>query len=354
MNSSRGVSLKNEGTSFLKKAILLSGILSFYLHSQAQEALPTKVPTPDNNPITEEKILLGKTLYFDPRLSIDGTVSCNSCHNVMGFGDDGRPHSIGVKGQAGSRGAPTVWNSAFLTVQFWDGRAATLEEQALGPLTNPIEMGMPNHQAVIDRLKKISGYQELFDRAFGKKKNNINIENVSKAIASYERTLIARGRFDRWIEGDKNALTPIEVEGFETMKTIGCFSCHMGPNFAGPQLPLGTGFFQKFPVYPSAYDAKYQLTQDLGRYTHTQDPNDKNKWRVPSLRNVALTAPYFHNGKVKTLEEAVLVMGKSQLNIDLKKDQVAKIVAFLKTLNGEFPKQEMPRLPALEGTSFFE
>jgi len=338
----------------IKKTAIALGILSLYISAHAQEALPAKVPAPDSNPITEEKIVLGKTLYFDPRLSIDGTVSCNSCHNVMGSGDDSRPHSIGVKGQAGSRGAPTVWNSAFLTVQFWDGRAATLEEQAKGPLTNPIEMGMPNHQAVIDRLKKIPGYQELFDRAFGKKKNNINIENVAQAIATYERTLIARGRFDRWMEGDKTALTPIEIEGYETMKTVGCFSCHMGPNFAGPQLPLGTGFYQKFPVYPSSYDAKYELTKDLGRYEVTKDPNDKNRWRVPSLRNVALTAPYFHNGKVKTLDEAVLVMGKSQLNIDLKKDQVAKIVAFLKTLNGDFPKQELPRLPAYEGTSFFD
>ncbi|MCS6837623.1 MAG: cytochrome-c peroxidase [Bdellovibrionaceae bacterium] len=317
---------------------------------RAQEMLPKAPPVPEDNPTTPEKVLLGKTLFFDPRLSFDGTVSCNSCHNVMGSGDDGRAASVGIRGQVGSRGAPTVWNAAFLTVQFWDGRAKTLEEQAKGPLVNPIEMGMPDHQSVINRLKKISGYRELFEKAFGKK-DPITIDNVAKAIAAYERTLIVPSRFDRWMAGEKNILSKKEQEGFEVMKTVGCFSCHMGPNFAGPQLPLGTGFFQKFPVYPSDYDKKYDLLSDLGRYEVTKDPNDKNRWRVPTLRNVALTAPYFHNGKVKTLDEAVRVMGKSQLNVDLTKDQVEKIVAFLKTLNGEFPKQEMPRLPVGDGGS---
>lgn len=225
----------------------------------AQEQLPSQVPTPADNPTTEAKVLLGKTLYFDPRLSLDGTVSCNSCHNVMAAGEDGRPTSVGIKGQRGGRNAPTVWNSGFLTVQFWDGRAATLEDQAKGPLVNPIEMGMPNHQAVIERIKKIPGYQAMFDAAFGKSKNNINIDNVAKAIASFERTLVAPSRFDRWMAGDKKALSDIEVQGFETMKAVGCFSCHMGPNFAGPMLPLGTGFYQKLPANPTkAYWEKYE------------------------------------------------------------------------------------------------
>jgi cytochrome c peroxidase len=319
----------------------------------AQEQLPSQVPTPADNPTTEAKVLLGKTLYFDPRLSLDGTVSCNSCHNVMAAGEDGRPTSVGIKGQRGGRNAPTVWNSGFLTVQFWDGRAATLEDQAKGPLVNPIEMGMPNHQAVIERIKKIPGYQAMFDAAFGKSKNNINIDNVAKAIASFERTLVAPSRFDRWMAGDKKALSDIEVQGFETMKAVGCFSCHMGPNFAGPMLPLGTGFYQKLPANPTKaywekYDKKYELSKDLGRFEVTKDENDKNKFRVPTLRNVALTAPYFHNGKVTQLEEAVRIMAEAQLSTTLKDDQVKKIVAFLKALNGEFPKMEMPRLPGTE------
>lgn len=333
----------------LKTLAVALPLCLLFIKSNAQESLPKASPAPADNAVTEDKILLGKTLYFDPRLSLDGTVSCNSCHNVMSGGDDNRAGSVGIKGQIGGRGAPTVWNSGFLTVQFWDGRAASLEEQAKGPLINPIEMGMPNHEAVIARLKKIEGYQPLFDRAFGKGKNNLNIDNVAKAIATYERTLVTPSRFDRWIEGDKKAMTSIEIEGFETMKTVGCFACHMGVNFAGPALPMGTGFYQGFPVYPSQYDSKYELKKDLGRFEVTKDEGDKNRWRVPTLRNVALTAPYFHNGTVKTLDEAVRVMGKSQLNVELKEAQVKKIVAFLTALNGEFPKQEMPRLPGTSG-----
>lgn len=334
---------------FQSRVIVLCLIL-FANYLQAQEALPLQAPAPQDNPTTVDKVTLGKMLYFDPRLSVDGTVSCNSCHNVMASGDDNRAVSVGVRGQKGGRSAPTVWNSAFLTVQFWDGRAATLEDQAKGPLTNPVEMAMPSHEEVVARLKKISGYKPYFEKAFGKK-NPITIDNVAKAIASYERTLISPSRFDSWLKGDKKALSEIEIAGFETAKTVGCFSCHMGSNFAGPALPVGMGFYQQFPVYKSKFDSQYEFTKDLGRYDVTKQESDKNKWRVPSLRNVALTAPYFHNGKVQTLDEAIRVMGKSQLNLDLSKDQVTKIKAFLTSLNGQFPKQEMPQLPGLNGES---
>jgi len=316
----------------------------------AQEALPDSVPSPQDNVATEDKILLGKMLYFDPRLSLDGTVSCNSCHNVMSSGDDNRSVSVGVGGNKGGRSAPTVWNAGFLSVQFWDGRAATLEEQAKGPLINPVEMAMPSHDEVVKRLKKIEGYRVYFEKAFGKK-DPITIDNVAKAIAAYERTLIAPSRFDDWIKGDKKALSEMEVAGFEMAKTVGCFTCHSGPNFSGPALPSGVGFYQKFPVYESEYDKKYDFKSDLGRYEVTKQEVDKNKWRVPSLRNVALTAPYFHNGKVQTLDEAIRVMGKAQLNLDLKPDQVKKIKAFLISLNGKFPKQTMPQLPGTFGES---
>lgn len=334
----------------MRTYFVLGLLLAMSAPTMAQEALPKQAPVPADNPLTEEKILLGKTLYFDPRLSKDGTISCNSCHNVMAGGDDNRAFSAGVGGKLGGRSSPTVWNSAFLSVQFWDGRENSLEDQAKGPLINPVEMAMDDHKLVVNRINKIPGYQVLFDRAFGKK-TKINIDHVAKAIASYERTLITpNARFDKYIEGDKKALTATEVKGFEAMKTVGCFSCHMGANFAGPALPVGVGFFQKFPVYEgSVYDAKYKLTEDKGRHDVTKKEEDKNMWRVPTLRNIALTAPYFHNGSVKTLEEAVRVMAKTQLNKDLKDAEVKNIVAFLKTLTGEMPPQTAPVLPMTEG-----
>ncbi len=333
-----------------KLAFFILAFLAFKMPALAQEVLPKVAPAPEDNPTTTEKVILGKVLFFDPRLSIDGTISCNSCHNVMAGGDDNRPVSVGVGGKKGGRSAPTVWNSAFLTVQFWDGRAATLEEQAKGPLVNPVEMAMPNHKLVVERIKMIPDYKMLFEKAFGVGDDKINIDNTAKAIAAYERTLIVPARFDKWLSGDKKALLEIEEQGFETAKTVGCFSCHMGPNFSGPQLPLGTGFYQQFPVYKgSAYDKKYQFLKDKGRFDVTKQESDKNKWRVASLRNIALTAPYFHNGMVQTLDEAVRVMAKTQLNTELKPEQVTQIVAFLKSLNSEFPKMEMPRLPTTEG-----
>lgn len=316
----------------------------------AQEALPKKVDTPADNVMSEDKILLGKTLYFDPRLSKDGTVSCNSCHNVMAGGEDNRSFSAGVGAQLGGRSAPTVWNAAFLSVQFWDGRAATLEEQAKGPLINPVEMAMPDHKTVMERVAKIPAYKKMFDKAFGAG-DNLNIDNLAKAIAAYERTLVTRNsRFDKYTSGNKKALTEAEIKGYELMKTTGCFACHSGPNFAGPKLPVGVGFYMKFPTFPgSAYDKKYALMEDTGRHSVTKAEADKHMWRVPTLRNIAVTAPYFHNGSVATLDEAVRVMAKTQLNKDLSDSDAQSIVSFLKTLTGEFPRQTMPVLPPSEG-----
>ena len=314
--------------------------------------LPDKAPHPVDNPPTVSKIELGKMLYFDPRLSIDGTISCNSCHNVMSDGADGRPVGVGVQGQRGGRGSPTVWNSAFHTVQFWDGRAVTLEDQAKGPLTNPIEMGMPSHDLVITRIKEIPGYIDAFKKAFPKDKE-ITIDHVAKAIATYERTLITpNSRFDKYMKGNKKILTAQEIRGMKLVDEIGCTSCHTGVNFAGEGFKMGEGNYQPFPQIPgSKYDKMYDLTSDLGRYEVTKKAEDKNHWRVPTWRNVALTAPYFHNGKVKTLDEAVRVMAKTQLDADLTDPQVADIVAFLNTLTGEFPKQTMPMLPRLPNTT---
>ena len=308
-------------------------------------ALPTMVPTPADNPTTSEKVELGKQLFFDPRLSIDGTVSCNSCHNVMSSGTDNRPTSVGINGQRGGRNAPTVWNAAFLSAQFWDGRAASLEDQSKGPPLNPIEMGMPSEAAVVERLSSIPGYVEQFNAIF-KGKNAVSYDNMAKAIAAFERTLVTRNSpYDRYVSGDKTALSQQAQRGKQVFEQSGCNACHSGTNFAGPALPTGQGFYQKFPSNSSGYDKKYDLLADKGRFEATKDEADMNMWRVPSLRNIALTAPYFHNGSVKTLDEAVRVMAKAQLNLDISDKDAADVVAFLNSLSGEFPEISMPRLP---------
>lgn len=302
--------------------------------------------TPKDNPTTPAKAKLGKALYFDNRLSINNSLSCNSCHDATGAGHDGKQFSPGHAGKLGGRNSPTVLNAAYMSVQFWDGRAATLEDQAKGPLTNPIEMGMPNHDLVVERVSKIAGYRPLFDDAFGKG-SKITIDTIAKAIASYERTLITPGSaYDRFIAGDKAALNDAAKRGLNLVQTAGCLGCHSGPHFAGPAMPLGTGFYQKFPLIPgSDYDKKYQFSADLGRFEVTKSEADKNMFRVPTWRNVALTAPYFHNGSVKTLDEAIRVMGKTQLGKDFTTAEVKDIEAFLVSLNGKPLNEKAPVLP---------
>lgn len=316
-------------------------------------SIPARAPAPAANPITPAKIELGKKLYFDPRLSVDGTVSCNSCHNLMSGGEDNLPVSVGVRGQKGGRSAPTVWNAAFMSVQFWDGRAASLEDQAKGPLTNPIEMGMKDHAAVIKVVSEIPEYNDEFAAAFSGEKNPVNIDNLAKAIATFERTLVTpNSRFDQYLGGNEGALTPVERHGYELVQSVGCVSCHSGVNFSGPTLPEGTGFYQKFPTYETnSYVKQYRLKDDVGRFAVTKNLSDRHKWRVPTWRNIALTAPYFHNGSVTSLDEAVRIMAKTQLDRDLREEEVAAIVIFMRSLTGEFPKIDLPRLPATPGFS---
>ena len=330
----------------MRTLVTALALVSSVSMASAWETLPTSASAPADNPTTAEKIELGKMLYHDPRLSSTGTVSCASCHNTMLGGEDNRPNSMGVNGQTGGRSAPTVWNSAFNDVQFWDGRAASLEAQAAGPVTNPIEMGMKSWDDVVARLKTIHGYQVAFEQAFGG--NAITKDNATKAIAAYERTLITpNSPYDNYVSGDKSALTDQQVRGMNKVLELGCTGCHSGPAFNGP------GMFQKFPIHSNAfYAAKYHFKDDKGLAEVTKKADDEHMWKVPTLRNIALTAPYFHNGIVKTLDEAVTVMAKVQLDKDLSKDDVADIVAFLNSLSGEFPKQTMPVLPATPGTTF--
>ena len=314
------------------------------------QALPDTAPQAADNPSSPAKIELGKMLYFDPRLSSTGTVSCFSCHSVMEGGDDHRPVSMGVHGLKGGRNAPTVWNAAFHSVQFWDGRAATLEDQAKGPIANPVEMGMADVGLAVDRVRKIAGYQPYFDRAFGKG-DNISADTIAKAIAVYERTLITPGSaYDRFVKGDKSALSAEQQRGMQDFVDAGCTSCHSGANFDGPTLPVGQGFYMKFPLYAaSPYVTKYHLADDPGRYNATHNEADRNMWRVPTLRNLVYSAPYMHNGSVKSLDEAVRVMASTQLNRQLTAQQVREITAFLESLTGPFPDQTMPHLPPTPG-----
>ena len=317
--------------------------------------LPEQPPSPSHNPTTPAKVHLGRKLFFDPRYSATGTVSCNTCHNVMEGGDDGRPTSMGVHGKTGPRNAPTVWNSAFASTQFWDGRAKNLEEQAKGPVLASVEMGVEELQVALNIVASIPGYQEMFKTAFPDDENPVTVDNAARAVAAFERTLITpNSPYDLYVKGDKDAMSEQQIRGMRTFNEVGCTSCHSGPAFNGPQadLPEGTGFYQKFPLFTdNEYVEKYNLMEDPGRAKVTDKPGDQHMYKVPTLRNITVTAPYFHHGAVNSLREAVLVMGETQLNKSLTEQQVDDILAFLEALTGEFPAMELPRLPSRSGES---
>lgn len=313
----------------------------------AWEALSEPPRIPVHNPMTAEKIELGKQLFFDPRFSTTGTVSCNTCHNLMLGGDDNRTTSMGVHGRTGPRNAPTVWNAAYHGSQFWDGRADSLEEQAKGPVVASVEMGMADLDAAIGRVRAIPGYREAFARVFGGNQP-VNVDNAARAVAAFERTLTTpNSAYDRWAAGDSKALTAQQQRGLETFDRLICSGCHQAPTFSGPTKPRG--HFAVFPFYDTPIVARHRLIDDLGRYSVTGKESDRHKFKIPTLRNIALTAPYFHNGAVDTLEEAVRVMASAQLNTTLDEGDVADIVAFLNSLTGEFPVMTLPRLPPLAG-----
>ncbi|HCI13058.1 MAG TPA: hypothetical protein DFK12_03630 [Gallionellaceae bacterium] len=283
-------------------------------------ALPDVAPSPAWNPTTPEKVALGERLFHDKALSIDRTVSCSSCHEVRrGAGMDGRRASLGVGGQLGARNAPTVWNAAFQSVLFWDGRAASLEEQAKGPPLNPKEMGMPSLEAVARRVREGEGYREMFDAAFGAAQP-ITIDRIVAAIAAYERTLITPdAAYDRFVRGDESALSAAQLRGMELFQSVGCIQCHSGPNFSGASVFDPPPSPQRlFPVFAAQkYADRYSLTSDVGANV---PGNKQGVWRIPSLRNVALTAPYFHNGSVDSLREAVRIMATVQRGREIGND----------------------------------
>ncbi len=274
---------------------------------------------------------LGKKLYFDPRLSKSGFISCNSCHNLSMGGTDNIPTSIGDKWQQGPINAPTVLNSSLNVAQFWDGRAADLKAQAGGPIANPGEMAF-THTLAIGVLESIPAYVREFKQVFGKDK--ITIEEVTAAIAEFEKTLVTpNSRFDQWLLGKKDALTRTELEGYKLFKDSGCVACHNGE-------AVGGNSFQKMGVVEP-----YKGNMPDGRAAVTGNDADRFNFKVPTLRNVEMTYPYFHDGAANTLTEAVDIMGRLQLGKKFTKDENAKIVAFLKTLTGDQPSFTLPILP---------
>jgi cytochrome c peroxidase len=299
------------------------------LLSKAQEAFK---PLPDvadknmENVITDERVKLGKALYFDTRLSKTGNNSCNSCHNLATYGVDNQPTSKGDAGKLGDRNSPTVLNAAFHIAQFWDGRAKNVEEQAGMPILNPVEMDIPNEAFLVNRLKEIDLYKKLFKEAFPTEKNPITYKTLCKSIAAFERTLVTPSKFDDYLNGDVFALNTEEREGMNVFMETGCTQCHLGAT-------LGGGMFQKFGKFADYRSViKNTKDDDEGRKKISKNEADKDVFKVPSLRNIEKTWPYFHNGSVANLSEAVKIMAKLQLNKDLTEEQIKSIVTFLKTL----------------------
>lgn len=282
--------------------------------------LPEKMPGSEKD--TPARVELGKKLYFDVRLSVNDSQSCNTCHRVdeNRGGVDNEPTSLGAHGKRGGRNSPTTLNAGFHFAQFWDGREPHLQAQAKGPVLNPVEMAMPDEAAVVAKLGAVDEYKELFAKAFPDAEKPLTYDNMAEAIAAFERTLITKDRFDDFMKGDDKALGAQELKGLELFMNIGCITCHMGP-------VIGGNTYQKAGlIHP------YENTEDKGRHDVTKDEADLYKFKVPSLRNIELTAPYFHDGVQKTLAGAVWKMGYIQLDKQLQPDEVEAIVAFLKSM----------------------
>jgi cytochrome c peroxidase len=305
------------------------------MHAGTFTPLPDVVPS-ELNPLSDEKIQLGRMLFFDPRLSRNGDVSCNSCHDLSRFGVDGNPVSVGDNKQQGTRNAPTVFNSAAHVAQFWDGRAPDVEEQAKGPVLNPVEMAMSSPEAVEEVLRGIPGYAAAFQAAFPGEKEPVTFDNMARAIASFERVLMTPSRWDQFVKGNSSTLTNDERVGFMAFHHLGCDQCHNGPT-------IGATSFQ-----PLGRAKPWPDKTDQGRFEITGDERDRMVFKVPSLRNVVETAPYFHDGSVKTLEEAIRKMAEHQLGVQVTDQQVRSISAWLHALTGTLPADliTQPELPS--------
>ena len=312
-------------------------------------------PLPDvvensENEVTEAKVTLGKMLWYDPRLSKSGFISCNSCHNLATYGVDNLSTSLGHMWAVGPRNAPTALNAALHEAgQFWDGRAKDVEEQAQGPVLNPIEMGTPHEEFAVDRIASMPQYVAMFDEAFPEAETALTYENIANAIGAFERTLTTPDRFDDFLQGDTEALSTDEALGLQAFITLGCAGCHNGAAIGGNQLA-------RFGVVESYWEVTRDVvtldtpTQplDVGKFSVTHDQNDLYVFKVPSLRNITRTYPYFHDGSVWNLRDATQVMARVQLGRELDEVTVDQLMAFYETLEGEIPTYALtlPVLPA--------
>ncbi|HEX6692017.1 MAG TPA: cytochrome-c peroxidase [Burkholderiales bacterium] len=313
-------------TNLFKKALLAAMAGAFASVAAAQTADEPIKPLPLKLTLDARKVELGKALFNDKRLSKDNSISCASCHDMAKGGADGKPTAVGIGGQVGPINTPTVLNSSFNFRQFWNGRAATLEEQAAGPVHNPGEMGS-NWDEVLPKLRADSAFAGSFAAVY---KDGLKPANIQDAIAAFERSLVTPSRFDRYLRGDLKAISEDEARGYTLFKTYGCVACHQGVN-------VGGNMYQQFGVMDEYFKARGKpVTEaDLGRYAVTKAETDRHVFKVPGLRNVELTAPYFHDGSAGTLDEAVDVMFRYQLGRTAPASDKSLIVKFLKTLTGE-------------------
>lgn len=344
---------------------LIAGAASCLLPPSAMafdyfQSLPDQPLVPANNPISHEKADLGKILFFDTRLSKDGKLACNSCHSLTTAASDGMAVSPGADGKFTRRSSPSLLNIGLQTVYYWDGRSKSLEDLFLDHLAAADIMAVDDFVLLERRIQAIPGYRTAFSKAFNSKDAQISVAHMAQAVATFLRTLLTPGsRYDQFIQGDVNALSALEKTGMELFRTVGCLACHFGVNFAGPApgpaLHLGDGFYELFPNHTGTiYDEPLHLLDDLGIFEVSNNPQDKRLWRVPPLRNIALTAPYFHNGSAADLETAIKVMALTQLRKELHADEIAAIRAFLESLTGTLPEISLPSLPVTPGISIQE
>jgi cytochrome c peroxidase len=310
--------------------------------SQILGPLPASMPSAEN-PITPEKVTLGRILFYEPRISVDGTVSCSKCHPIALYAADGLRKSMGHNCTENPRNDPTVFNAASQISEHWIGNRTSVEDQAKQAVTGPPAFGMPSYESVEKVLRSYTQYQALFKAAFPSDKEPVTVDNFAKAVGAFERTLVTPAPLDAFLKGKKDAMTDQQKRGLGAFMDQGCTGCHFSP-FVGGQM------YQKFGLFEPYWKYTKSEKIDEGRYVVTKKESDKYVFKVPVLRNVAMTRPYFHDGSVGGLEEAVRIMGKIQLGKDLPEEQIQDIVAFLHSLTGKIPDNVMtvPLLPSLE------
>ncbi len=312
------------------------------LLGQAQQnfkPLPEDMGTPEF-PTTPERVALGRALFFDPRLSLDGTVSCSRCHLPSLYGTDALPRAIGVEKRLNPRNAPTILNAALQFADHWYGDRSSVEEQAAKSFLGNASFGNPDFASVIAKIKAVPSYENMFAKAFPGEKDPTTQENTAKAIGAYERTLVTPSAFDAYLKGDAKALSPEAKAGLTEFIGTGCTSCHNG-------VGIGGGMFQKFGLIDDYWEATKSKEVDKGRSSVTNNSADQYVFKVPMLRNVAMTPPYFHDGSVATLPEAVRIMAKVQLGKEINDAHIKKIIVFLESLTGSLPQNfaTPPTLP---------